>query len=184
MSHDTSNNSVFKITFNLFSACLVSGFIIAGVYFLTAETAAKKVIELKNESMRSLVPSADDFKNIDGKKEWVKALSKGQTLAVIVPAESKGYGGSIKMLVAVSPDNKVLNYTIISANETPGLGDKAGKEPFMHDVIGKDVPRLQVTKDPANKENVHAIAGATITSRAVTKGIREAVELVTASGVK
>lgn len=184
MSHDTSNNSVFKITFNLFAACLVSGFIIAGVYFLTAETAAKKVIELKNESMRSLVPSADDFKNIDGKKDWVKALLRGQTLAVIVPAESKGYGGSIKMLVAVTPDLKVANYTILSANETPGLGDKAGKEQFMSEVIGKDVPRLEVTKDPSDKAHVHAIAGATITSRAVTKAVREAVELVAASGVK
>ena len=37
-----------------------------------------------------------------------------------------------------------------------------------------------VTKDPANKENIQAMTGATISSRAVTKGVREAVEAVAA----
>ena len=38
-------------------------------------------------------------------------------------------------------------------------------------------PRLEVVKAPTDK-NIQALTGATITSRAVTKGIREAVEVV------
>jgi electron transport complex protein RnfG len=184
MSHDTSNNSVFKITFNLFAACIVSGGIIAGVYAFTAKTAEKAAEAIKSETMKELVPSADAFKPVEGKEGWIRAMVSGQTSAIIVPAESKGYGGSIKMLVAVSPDNKVLRYSIIAHNETPGLGDKANYDPFMHEVFGKDVPHLEVTKDPNDKEHVHAIAGATITSRAVTKAVREAIQAVAASGVK
>ena len=45
---------------------------------------------------------------------------------------------------------------------------------------GKGADKLEVTKDPANKENIQAMTGATISSRAVTKGVREAVEAVAA----
>lgn len=179
-NNHADNNSTIKIAMNLFGACLISGFIIAGVYSFTHETAEKKVIELKNESMRKLVASADEFKDVKDKNDWVQAMSKGQVAAYILPAESKGYGGSIKMLVAVTPDGKVLSYTILDSKETPGLGDKAAYEPFYSRIIGKDAEKLAVTKDPSNVDNVQAISGATITSRAVTKGIREAVESVTA----
>ena len=49
---------------------------------------------------------------------------------------------------------------------------------FRQMFAGKDADKLEVTKDPANKENIQAMTGATISSRAVTKGVREAVEAV------
>jgi Na+-translocating ferredoxin:NAD+ oxidoreductase subunit G len=176
--HNEDASSVIKVAMNLFGACLVSGLIIAWVYYMTAETAAAKVIELKNESMRSLVADADEFKDVDGRQDWVAVYSKGKIAAYVVPAQSKGYGGKIKMLVAVSTDGSVLNYTILSHNETPGLGDKAGKPAFMSQTKGMKASQLVVTKDPSNKDNVHAISGATITSRAVVKGLKDAVDSV------
>jgi len=97
-----------------------------------------------------------------------------------VPAESKGYGGKIKMLVAVTADSKVIDFSILEHNETPGLGDNAQKPEFRQMFAGKGADKLEVTKDPANKENIQAMTGATISSRAVTKGVREAVEAVAA----
>ena len=64
-------------------------------------------------------------------------------------------------------------------NETPGLGDNASKPKFSNQFIGKKAEDLEVVKVPTDK-NIQALTGATITSRAVTKGIREAVEEVTA----
>ncbi len=186
MSHG-NDSGILRIALNLTAACAVSGVILASVYVLTKDTADKAEIEMKNKSMRTLVPEADSFKRIDvelvheGKaperKECYEALKGQAPLAFIVPAETKGYGGAIKMLVAVSPDAKVLNYVILSANETPGLGDKAGTPYFQDRLKGKDAEHLLVVKDPADKEHVLAMTGATISSKAVTLGVKEAVEL-------
>ena len=115
--------SIFQIAMNLTVACLVSGVIIAGTYFITAPIAVQKNEMIKNKAMKELVKDADKFKPVKGKKQWFTAEKNGKVIAYVVPAESKGYGGAIKMLVAVTPDGKVIDYNILSDNETPGLGD-------------------------------------------------------------
>jgi len=70
----------------------------------------------------------------------------------------------------------VLDFNILEHNETPGLGDNAQKPAFRKQFAGKGAELLEVTKDPSNKENIQAMTGATISSRAVTKGVREAAE--------
>jgi electron transport complex protein RnfG len=178
MSHD-NESSIFKVAINLIGACLVSALIIAGIYSFTATTAAEKQIELKNLSMQSMV-AADTFKAVEGKKDWYEAMKDGKLVAYIVPGESKGYAGAIEMLVAVSPDLKVMKYTITKSNETPGLGDKAKEPKFADQFIGKDAEHLEVTKDPSKTELIQAISGSTITSRAVTLAVKNALEEVTA----
>ncbi len=176
MEHHESNDSIFKIAFNLAGACIISGIIIAAVYFLTADIAKQKQAELQTLALKSLVTEADQYTPVEGKTGWYTAARNNELIAYIVPAESKGYGGTIKLLVAVGPDNKVMKYTILESKETPGLGDKAAKSPFMDQFPGKSSENLEVTKDPANKDNIQAISGATITSRAVTKAVKTAVD--------
>lgn len=180
--HTGKNNSIFKIALNLVGACLVSGIIIALLYSLTASTAAAKQVELKQLSLQSLVAGADTYQEIAGKPEWHKAIKDGQTVAYIVPAESKGYGGAIKLLVAISPDLKVMKYSIIESKETPGLGDKAKDEPFAGQFIGRGLDQLNSLTDVTKTNEsgkIQTISGSTITSRAVTKAVHEAVEEVT-----
>lgn len=172
------SNSIVKIALNLASACIISGFIIATVYFLTNDIAIAKQAELKNLALKSLVSEADQYTPIEGKTGWYTATRGGETIAYVVPAESKGYGGSIKLLVAIGPDNKVIKYSILESKETPGLGDKAAKEPFTGQFTGKTSEHLIVTKDASNKEDIQAISGATITSRAVTLAVKNAVDEV------
>lgn len=170
--------SVFQIAMNLTAACFISGLIIAGTYYITNPIAQKKAVILKTESMKSLVKDADSFEKVKNKNDWYAAEKGGKIIAYIVPGESKGYGGAIKMLVAVTLDGKVIGYDIQSHNETPGLGDNATKDPFKSQFKGKTVENLEVTKDKSNSKNIQAMTGATITSKAVTKGVREAVEQV------
>ena len=181
MSHDAheQNNSIFKVGINLTIACLLASAVIAGTYALTAPVAAKTKIELDNKARQALVADAQDFKEVTGKTGWFAALKDGKVIAYVVPTESKGYGGAINMLAAVSVDGKVIDYAILKYNETPGLGDKAEKPAFRKQFAGKTAENLEVVKVPSDK-NIQALTGATITSRAVTKGIKEAVEEVTA----
>ena len=174
----SNEHSTFKIAFNLAAACFISGIVIGSVYFVTAPVAAQKAEEMKQESMKALVPEAEHFTEVGGHAGWFAAEKGGKAVAYIVPAESKGYGGKIKMLVAVTADSKVIDFSILEHNETPGLGDNAQKPEFRQMFAGKGADKLEVTKDPANKDNIQAMTGATISSRAVTKGVREAVEAV------
>ena len=181
MAHDTQEekDSVFKVGINLTLACLLSSAVIAGTFAITAPIAAKTKIQLDNQARKALVADAQDFKAIEGKKGWSAALKDGKVIAYVVPAESKGYAGAINMLAAVSVDGKVIDYAVLSHKETPGLGDKAEKPAFRKQFAGKTAEDLEVVKVPSDK-NIQALTGATITSRAVTKGIKEAVEEVTA----
>ncbi len=176
----SNEHSTFKIAFNLAAACFISGIVIGSVYFVTAPVAAQKAEEMKQESMKALVPDAEHFTEVTGHEGWFAAEKGGKAMAYIVPAESKGYGGKIKMLVAVTADSKVIDFSILEHNETPGLGDNAQKPEFRQMFAGKGADKLEVTKDPANKDNIQAMTGATISSRAVTKGVWEAVEAVAA----
>lgn len=172
------NNSIIKIALNLMGACMIAGIIIGTTYYFTAPIAAKKSAELKIQAMQELVKDAQKFDAVPGKDGWYAAKKDGKTIAYIVPSESKGYGGIIKMLVAIKTDGTVINYTILSHNETPGLGDNATRDKFKNQFNGKTEEHLVVVKDPSNKQDVQAITGATITSRAVTKAVKEAVQNV------
>ncbi|HWP97134.1 MAG TPA: FMN-binding protein [Syntrophomonadaceae bacterium] len=176
--HNQDNNSILKIALNLAGACIISGIIIATVYYLTHDIAKQKQVELNTLALKSLVTEADQYTPIEGKTGWYTATQNGKVIAYIVPTESKGYGGTIKMLVAVGPDNKVMKYTILDAKETPGLGDKASRAPFNAQFAGKTSANLKVTKDASNKDDIQAISGATITSRAVTLAVKTAVDEV------
>lgn len=182
--HTTKHYSIFEIAFNLTAACFVSGAIIATTYFLTAPIAAEKAVIMKNDAMKTLVKDADAFKEVEGKKEWFAASKAGKIIAYIVPGESKGFGGAIRMLVAVTPDGKVIDYDILAHNETPGLGDNASKPSFKKYFKDKKAEDLVVVKDPTNTKNIQAMTGATISSKAVTKGVKEAVEQVVQLGGK
>lgn len=180
--NENSNNSIVKVALNLTVACLISGVIIGLTYYFTSPIAKEKNVMLKTQAMQALVKDAQAFKPVEGKAGWYEAVKGGKAIAYVVPSESRGYGGSIKMLVAITPDGTVLNYDILSHNETPGLGDNATKEKFKNQFQGMSENNLVVVKDPSDIQHVQAITGATITSKAVTKGVKEAGQVVKFSG--
>lgn len=176
--HIEKEYSILQIALNLTATCLIAGLILSVTYFITHPTALKQYEKIRVMTMNELVTDADTFKPIEGKTEWYTAEKDGKTIAYVIPSESKGYGGTIKMLVAVTTKGKVIDFRITSLNETPGLGDKARDNKFRSGLQGKTSDALIVVKDPANAENVQAMTGATITSKAVTKGVKEAVDEV------
>ncbi|MHC1719630.1 MAG: FMN-binding protein [Clostridiaceae bacterium] len=176
--HGSDQNSIIKIAMNLTAACFISGAIIAATFFLTNPIAQVKAIEIQQESMQALVKDADSFKEIEGKEKWFAAEKDGKTIAYVVPGEAKGYGGSVILLVAIDTEGKVIDYTCTKHNETPGLGDKAARAPFKDQFAGKTSAQLEVTKDASNTENIQALTGATISSRAFTKAVKQAVDEV------
>ncbi|MGL5345787.1 MAG: RnfABCDGE type electron transport complex subunit G [Peptostreptococcaceae bacterium] len=178
MSIKEKKYTVFQIAINLTAACFISGVIIAGVYFVTAPISVKNAEMLKEKSMKELVTNATEFKNVSGKESWYEALNNGKVIAYIVQTESKGYGGPIKIMTAIDPNGAVIGYNVLSHNETPGLGDRTMVSPFKDQFIGKTVEALKVVKDATDKKDIQAITGSTISSKAVTDGVKLAAEEV------
>lgn len=178
-AHDDKNNSIFRITLNLAVTCFISGVIIAGAFAITEPAAAAQRVKAKNDAMKELVKDAQSFDAIDGKEGWYAAIKDGKVIAYIVPASGKGYAGVIEMLAAVTPEGKAMDFSVLKHSETPGLGDKMVEPKFRKQFAAKEGKDMEVVKVPTDK-NIQALTGATITTRAVTTGMRQAVEEVAA----
>lgn len=95
-------------------------------------------------------------------------------LTVIAP---DGYAGPIKLLVAVAVDGRVLGVRVLEHTETPGIGD-AIDSGWIGIFTGRsleDPPEIR-WRPREDGGKFDAIAGATISSRAVINGVRRAVQ--------
>ena len=82
------------------------------------------------------------------------------------------------MLVGIGTDYKVKGIEILSHSETAGLGAKATDSNFK-DRFKEKNPYITVVKgETQSPDEVQAITGATITSRAVASGVGEAYNLL------
>jgi electron transport complex protein RnfG len=100
--------------------------------------------------------------------------------AVLRPIAPDGYRGPIELLVAVSPDGRLIGVQVIRHQETPGLGDAFESR----DVHWLDRFRGRSLTDPPPQRwtvrrdggDFDAFTGATITPRAIVKAVRNALE--------
>ena len=96
--------------------------------------------------------------------------------AVFATAETEGYNSTIHLLIGVSPDGALTGVRAVSHRETPGLGDAIDikKSRWITKFDGKSLAapareRWAVDKDDGDFDS---ITGATVTSRAVVKGVK------------
>ena len=94
---------------------------------------------------------------------------------VIEVTTSEGYGGNIVLYVGVTRDGVLNDVSILSISETPGLGMRA-EEVLVPQLHQKAVTEIVYTKNGATQENeIDAISGATITTKAVTNAVNGAL---------
>lgn len=100
------------------------------------------------------------------KREVLPASGKGRAISV----SPKGYSGPIDMLVGIDPQGKVSGVKILNHRETPGLGANIVRPKFLDQFKGKTL------KDPIEpKKDIDALTGATISSKGVCDGVKEAL---------
>jgi electron transport complex protein RnfG len=109
--------------------------------------------------------------------EFFKVEEDGELQAYIVQTFGKGYSSYINILTAVSTDLVVQKIKVLSHGETPGLGDEILVDWFTKQYEGKDREHLVVIKGET-EDKIQAITGATISTRAVTDGVRDAVDML------
>lgn len=96
---------------------------------------------------------------------------------VVLPVSGTGYGGPIEAMLALQGDlETVAGLTVLSHNETPGLGGRISEPAWRQQFVGKSIRdgtgsvQLAVARGGAATEyEVDAITGATRTNNAMTR---------------
>lgn len=112
-----------------------------------------------------------------------RARRAGAPVAVVLsPVVSQGYSGAIRLIVAVRFDGALAGVRVLSHRETPGLGDKIEVErsDWIHGFAGRSLgdPPASGWKVKRDGGVFDQFAGATITPRAVVRGVRQALAYV------
>jgi electron transport complex protein RnfG len=165
MIKDTIKLSVF-----LMVACALAAGVLSITYVTTeGMIEQQKKAELNLALSGECIPGAC---SIEGKKDSFIGFDKEhRKLGYAFRVYPKGYGGTIDMVVGIDLKGRVAGIKIISMNETPGLGMKASESKFLRQFMGKTFKsRLKAKKD------IDAITGATITSQAVSDGVKQALK--------
>jgi len=148
---------------------------------MTKDKIAALELQAEEKAKREVLAAADDFVEqtimIDGQE--ITYYEAGNGVGYVFSTSSKGYGGAVVVMSGITSEGEIAGIKITSQNETPGLGQKALKTSFTKQ-YKKIIPDggILVTKSgsPADDE-IDAIAGATITTNAVTNAVNEAINI-------
>jgi Na+-translocating ferredoxin:NAD+ oxidoreductase subunit G len=175
---------MLKITVSLVAIFIAAGMIMGVTYKYTSPVRFVAEKKEKEEALKAMAPDATDpivpagnWSSSHGKPyEYYMATSTGKPVAYISSTAGKGYSSYIAMLVSMDTDLKIKDVKILHHGETPGLGDQVeDRKLFLDQFKGKALSQLVLLKTET-KENIQAISGATISSRAVTNGVKDAVQ--------
>lgn len=164
-----------KVTLALLLICTVVSGLIAVVNSLTVDVIAANAQKAREQAVKQIFSSMTAMQ--DAEKEYpdgvntVYAVYRNDAcIGYAVDLDSRGFGGDINMIVGLGTDGTVCGVRVVSHAETPGLGSRATLADYLDNFIGVG-ERLTV------KEDVDAISGATISSKAVVAGINLALSL-------
>ena len=175
---------ILKTAISLFLICAVSAGILAFVNSVTAPKIAANSEQTANESRQLVLPSANDFEEVsfeyDGETvTCYKGTTDGITAGFVFTCSGKGYGGEIEIMVGTDMLGAVTGIEILTIDETPGLGMNAKKESFLNQFAGKS-GEISVVKSEPGENEIQAITSATITSKAVTSAVNDALKMFAA----
>ncbi len=174
---------------------------VAVVHTLTAPAIAERERETRQARMEAVLAGVDydndpaeDTRRVRDPRlgsttpvRIHRAREGGEPRAVVLPLEAPdGYSGPIRLLLAATPDGRVLGVRVLAHRETPGLGDaiEAGRSDWLTQFPGRRLgdppaPAWTVRSEGGAFEG---ITGATITPRAVVRAVARGLAFIEAEG--
>lgn len=160
------------------AALAAAAVVLAGARAALAGSAQANAEAEQAAMMAALLPGSTNFtpEAYEGKDENITAVYAGDT-GYVVETVTDGYVGKICLLVGVDTTGTVTGAVVRDLSETYGLGARAvSNTGFLAQFLG-------TTGDAVVGENVDALTGATVTSKAIAKGINSAAAFVTGADV-
>lgn len=166
---------------------VIAGVLLGFVNQLTQEPIALANAKALSDAIAIVVPGFDNNPaeapetiELDGATYKIYRAMKGnEFVGAAVESAENAFGGALTVLVGFDPDGNIIDYSLLSHTETPGLGSKAAdwfKKGGKGSIIGMNPGEtpLAVTKDGGK---VDAITASTITSRAFLNAVNKAYQV-------
>ena len=160
------------------AALLLAAALLLGAYNLTLDLRRENQQKELEAKMTVLLPGSTSFtqETYTGEDENIAFVYKSET-GYVIGTVTAGYAGSIHMLIGVSNDGYVTGLQVRQMEETFGLGAQALTDwEFLAQF-------LRTEGDAAVGEDIDAITGATVTSKAITRSVNSAVAFVTGADI-
>lgn len=193
---ESTEPSSVRLAGTLAVAGLVSGLILVGVYLGTKPLIQENRAEALRQAIYKVLPGTEKIEPFAVKGDGLVAFqgavgaptkeqvvyrgvdANGKAVGFAIPAEGAGFQDAITLIYGYDPSNKtVIGMEVLESRETPGLGDKIAFDPAFKknfEALEVEPEIVLVKKGEKTKPNqVDAITGATISSRAVVKILRE-----------
>ena len=169
--------TIRKILLPLLSlfACAV---LLFGTHAFLRPVAAHNAAEEQRNTMQQLLPGAVSFSREEyhGDDPNITAVFRGEN-GCVIETSVIGYVDTITLWVGVSESGKVTGLTVRSIAETPGLGQRALRDrAFLEQFLGS-------SGSAAASEEIDALSGATVTTKAITKAVNSAAAYVSGADV-
>ncbi len=158
--------------------------------FAVIPDATQQVRFVLQQESNTLRP-ADGGEAPDGVALFGGYDDQGRFVGVAIEASGQGYGDIIRVIYGYAPgESQLTGLKVLESKETPGLGDRISGEEFRENFQGMDVALnadksglvhpIEFVKHGNKTEpwQVDGISGATISSKAVTKMVRESTQEV------
>lgn len=171
-------STFWGMSLSLTLICLIFTGLMAAVYEITLEPIALAAKQKQEEAIKAVQHDFDTMESDTVRLENGNAFpvfityKSGKWTGTAVESSALGFGGDIRLMVGFDTEGNVIDYSVLSHNETPGLGSKMDPW-FKQSLKGRNMNegKLKVSKDGGN---IDAITAATITSRAFLKAVNNA----------
>ena len=180
---------------------LIAGLCLGGVYELTKEPIAHQKELAVTESCKAVFPDEEGFTPVTNFVLSDTTVSEGLALQLkqngvtvgniytamaadgtvagyaIEMTSAEGYGGDIRIMCGITSEGVLRGISILEIGETAGLGMRA-ESVIVPQIHNLDVAEITYTKTgKTSTDEIDAISGATITTRAFVNMINGALEV-------
>jgi len=145
---------------------LISVALVTATDSITRDKIEEQEEQQIQSMLKEMFPSMSEYTFED---DIYAIHSDGAGIGYAFLAMGKGYGGDIKILVGLEDETTIKGITIISQEETPGLGGRIAESSFAGKFAGLNIGDVALRQDGGQ---IDAITGATISSGAVVDAVR------------
>ena len=156
--------------------CLLCSAVLGGAYVITKAPIEAAAAAKTQQAVAQVLPHFETLE-YDASGNYYTAKDGETVVGYAIESSVVGFGGPLSLMVGVTADGVVYNTSVLSHSETPGLGAKCSTDAkFIDQWRGFDpsVKKLSVKKDGGD---VDAITASTITSRAYTLAVSQALDI-------
>ena len=177
-------SSLKNMVLILTGVAVIAGALLGYVNELTKGPIAEANAKALSDAIALVVPGFDNnpadapesFELNGATYKIYKATKGGEFIGAAVESSANGFGGALNVLVGFDKEGNIIDYSLLSHAETPGLGSKAAdwfKKGQKGDITGKNPGKGALTVKNDGGE-VDAITASTITSRAFLNAVNNA----------